>query len=53
MKHNITFKCEHGKYKLEARTKLPTEEIIKEAAESLEAIGCGKMKQIIIDIIEL
>lgn len=53
MKHNMIFKCEHGKYKLEECTKLPKEEEIKETAESLECLGCGKLKQIIIDVIEL
>lgn len=53
MKHNITFKCEHGKYELKRCTKLPKEEEIKDAAENLECLGCGKLKQIIIDIIEL
>ena len=53
MKHNITFKCEHGKYELEGCTKLPTEEEIKDAAENLECLGCGKLKKVIIDIIKL
>lgn len=53
MKYNVIFKCENGDFKIEECKKFFTENSIRETAENLEGLGCGRLKQIVIDIIEL
>ena len=52
MKYDITFKCEGGQYKLSECTKFITKRDILRTAEDLEGVGCGKLKQIVIDMKE-
>ena len=41
--------CKSGNYKLEGCKTLPTLEQFEETIDSLEGLGCGKFKKIIID----
>lgn len=53
MKFNMTFVCEYGNFKLEDCKEFPRKRDIVETAESLDGFGCGRLKQIVIDIKEL
>ena len=53
MKYNMVFKCENGDFKIAECNKFFTESDVRGTAENLEGIGIGKLKKIVIDIIEL
>ena len=46
---DMKFVCESGNYKLEGCKIIPTLEQFGKSIESLESLGCGKFKKIIID----
>ena len=48
-KFDLDFIHESGNYKLEGCKNIPTLEQFGESIESLEALGCGKFKKIVID----
>lgn len=48
-KFDLNFIHESGNYKLEGCKKIPTMEQFGETIETLESLGCGKFKKIVID----
>ena len=46
---DLDFIHESGNYKLEGCKNIPTLKQFDEAIENLEALGCGKLKKIVID----
>ena len=53
MIYNVNFICEDGNYSMKECKNFLKEKDIISTAYSLNGVGCGKLKQIVIDIIEL